>query len=189
MVTTFDGTTERVYINGVLEKSATMTPAIPNSASNRVVLGAPWNAAENMNADVGVVLMYNRTLSASEAQQIFTTYVTRFSITNAYIGCYLDASSRAFSYVLSSTYVSPSYCAQQAASLGYLFYGLQNVVSGVVECWMGDDLGNIVKYGVSTGCTQDPSSGLTVGGDWINAVYSVSGSYPAFTVTTTPLGT
>ena len=79
MVTTFDGTTERVYINGVLDKSATMTPAIPISASNRVAIGVPGNN-NIMDADVGLVLMYNRALSASEAQQIFSTYVTRFSI-------------------------------------------------------------------------------------------------------------
>ena len=80
MVTTYDGTRESVYINGVLEKSAIMTPAIPVSSSNKVVLGAPWNATQNMDADVGVVLMYNRALSSSEAYQISSAYASRFSI-------------------------------------------------------------------------------------------------------------
>ena len=80
MVTTFDGTTERVYINGVFEKSATMTPAIPVSASNKVVLGWPDNIAFNMDADVGAVLMYNRALSSSEAAQMYGTFALRFAM-------------------------------------------------------------------------------------------------------------
>ena len=78
MVTTYDGTTESVYINGVLDKSATMTPAIP-ATGNKVVLGASWDVGQNMDADVGVVLMYNRALSALEAQQLYNIYALRFN--------------------------------------------------------------------------------------------------------------
>ena len=79
MVTTFDGTTERVYINGVLDNSATMTLAIP-ATGNKVVLGASWNAAQSMDADVGVVLMYNRSLSSSEAAKMYINFALRFAM-------------------------------------------------------------------------------------------------------------
>ena len=80
MVTTFNGTTERVYINGIWDKSATMTPTIPVSSSNKVVLGCSWYAPQNMDADVGVLLMYNRALSSSEAAQMYSTFDLRFAM-------------------------------------------------------------------------------------------------------------
>ena len=111
MVTTFDGTTEKVYIDGVLDKTVTMTPAIPVNgvlgksaskalsppvtSSNRVVIGCSLDSVENisvenisvkntfsetMDADVAVVMMYNRALTASEVVQIYGTYAKRFSV-------------------------------------------------------------------------------------------------------------
>ena len=81
MVTTFDGTTESVYINGVLEKSAAMTLSIPVSASNNVVLGCSFDPTASMDADIGVLLMYNRALSSSDITQIYSAYAPRFVLT------------------------------------------------------------------------------------------------------------
>jgi hypothetical protein len=81
--TTFDGATERVYVNGNFDKSAAMTSSTPVSASNRVYLGALWNASQNMNANVGFVLFYNRSLAAVEVSQIYSSYASRFSLTQS----------------------------------------------------------------------------------------------------------
>ena len=82
MATTFDGTTERVYINENPDKSHTMTSSTPVNANNRLVLGYVNNGAQNMDADVGFVLFYNRSLTASEISKMYNSYALRFSLTN-----------------------------------------------------------------------------------------------------------
>ena len=82
MATTYDGITERVYINGNPDKSHIMTSSTPVNANNVFVLGYVNNGAQNMNADVGFVLFYNRFLIASEISKIYNTYALRFSLTN-----------------------------------------------------------------------------------------------------------
>ena len=82
MATTYDGTTERVFINGNPDKSHTMTSSTPVNGNNIFVLGYVNNGAQNMNADVGFVLFYNRSLTASEISKIYYSYALRFSLTN-----------------------------------------------------------------------------------------------------------
>ena len=80
--TTYDGSTETVYVNGVFDKSAAMTSNTPVSASNAISLG--WirddGAIYSMNASIGVILIYNRTLTPIEVSQNFNAYKSRFGL-------------------------------------------------------------------------------------------------------------
>ena len=81
--TTYDGTTENVYVNTSLDKSASsFTNSTPVSASNAISLG--WirddGASYSMDASIGIILIYNRALSASEIQQNFNALRIRFGI-------------------------------------------------------------------------------------------------------------
>jgi hypothetical protein len=80
MTTTYDGSTEKVFINGVLDKSHAMTSSTPVSVSNTVSLGFMGDASENMDADIGLLLIYNRTLTAAEVTTLYSTYSSRFMI-------------------------------------------------------------------------------------------------------------
>ena len=76
---TFDGTTETVYVNGAYDKSAAMTSSIPVSSANRIGVG--WVRHDGpymMNADVGVLMIYNRALSAAEVKDVYAVYKARF---------------------------------------------------------------------------------------------------------------
>lgn len=82
MCTTYDGTTERIYINGYLDKSSAMSSNTPISANNAIAIGWIRNdgASYSMNAEVAVVLMYNRTLSQSEILQNFNATKSRYGL-------------------------------------------------------------------------------------------------------------
>lgn len=81
--TTYDGTTETVYVNGVFDKSASsFTNSTPVSVNNAISLG--WirddGASYSMNADIGVILIYNRALSAQEILQNYNAQKSRFNL-------------------------------------------------------------------------------------------------------------
>ena len=80
VTTTYDGSTETVYVNGAYDKSAAMTSSTPVSSANRIGLG--WirddGASYMMNADVGVLMIYSRALSAAEVKDVYAVYKARF---------------------------------------------------------------------------------------------------------------
>jgi hypothetical protein len=81
--TTYNGTTENVYVNGVFDKSASsFTNNTPVSAANAISLG--WirddGASFSMDASIGIILIYNRALTASEIQQNFNATRSRYGI-------------------------------------------------------------------------------------------------------------
>jgi hypothetical protein len=81
--TTYNGTTENVYVNTSLEKSASsFTNNTPVSAANAISLG--WirddGAGFSMDASIGIILIYNKALTAQEIQQNFNATRSRFSI-------------------------------------------------------------------------------------------------------------
>ena len=81
--TTYNGTTENVYVNASLDKSASsFTNNTPVSASNAISLG--WirddGASYSMDASIGIILIYNKALTASEIQQNFNALRGRFGI-------------------------------------------------------------------------------------------------------------
>lgn len=79
---TYDGATERVYVNGVFEKSANYISNTPVNAANAISLGWIRNdgASYSMDASIGNVFIYNRTLSIQEIQQNFNATRGRFGI-------------------------------------------------------------------------------------------------------------
>ena len=82
VATTYGSSTEKVYVNGNLDRTATMTTNIPVSAANKVSIGWVRDDGANytMDANIGIILFYNRELSASEITQIYNTYRLRFGL-------------------------------------------------------------------------------------------------------------
>lgn len=77
IVATWDNTgTHKIYINGVLDKTSTLTnfTTINTSTALPLYIGKSGDnfAPRLMNGSVDDVLLYNRALSASEIQQIYT---------------------------------------------------------------------------------------------------------------------
>jgi hypothetical protein len=85
VITTFTGGTngtETVYVDGVFDKSATMTSNTPVNSINKFTVG--WlrdNEADlNMNANVAVILYYNKALSASEVTALYNKYKLKLGL-------------------------------------------------------------------------------------------------------------
>jgi hypothetical protein len=85
VTTTFTGGTngtETVYVDGVFDKSATMTTNTPVNSINKFTVG--WlrdNEADlNMNANVAVILYYNKALSASEVTALYNKYKLKLGL-------------------------------------------------------------------------------------------------------------
>lgn len=78
--TTYDSTTETVYVNGAYDKSSAMTSNTPVDAANGICIG--WirddGASASMDASVGVVLIYNRALSSAEIVKNYNSLKGRF---------------------------------------------------------------------------------------------------------------
>jgi hypothetical protein len=85
VTTTFTGGTngtETVYVDGVFDKSATMTTNTPVNSINRFDVG--WmrdgEPSLNMNANVAVILYYNRALPANEVLALYNKYKKRLNL-------------------------------------------------------------------------------------------------------------
>eukprot|EP00386_Alphamonas_edax_P009595 GDKI01031488.1.p1 GENE.GDKI01031488.1~~GDKI01031488.1.p1 ORF type:complete len:258 (-),score=26.13 GDKI01031488.1:710-1483(-) len=78
MVTTYDGSTgiSTIYINGQLDKSEIEPSVTPVSSSNRFGIGRLRTSTlvDNMDANIAVVVMYNRILSATKVSANFYRY-------------------------------------------------------------------------------------------------------------------
>ena len=82
MATVFDGSTETVYIDGVFDKSAAMSTNTPVSSANRYNVGWVRNDGANytLDAEIGVILYYNRVLTTDEVTQIYNAYKGTYNI-------------------------------------------------------------------------------------------------------------
>jgi hypothetical protein len=85
VTTTFTGGTngtETVYVDGVFDKSANMTTNTPVNSINRFDVG--WmrdgEPSLNMNANVAVILYYNKALSATEVLALYNKYKKRLNL-------------------------------------------------------------------------------------------------------------
>jgi len=85
VTTTFAGGTngtETVYVNGTFDKSATMSTTTPVNSINRFNIGWIRDAEPQytMDANVAVVLFYNRALSSTEVLALYNKYKKRFNL-------------------------------------------------------------------------------------------------------------
>jgi hypothetical protein len=85
VTTTFTGGTngtETVYVNGAFDKSATMTTNTPVNSINRFNVGWMRDGEPNLNMDanVAVILYYNKALSAAEVLALYNKYKKRFNL-------------------------------------------------------------------------------------------------------------
>ena len=76
---TYDGSTMRVYINGVEDNTQSYSSTVDITTKN-VTIGATSAITVPMNGDIGPVLVYNRTLSASEVLQNYNRVKSRFGL-------------------------------------------------------------------------------------------------------------
>jgi hypothetical protein len=82
VATTYGNSTETIYVNGNLDKSASLNNNIPNTAANKVCIG--WvrddGAGGTMDANIALIHFYNRQLSAAEISQIYNDNKTKYNI-------------------------------------------------------------------------------------------------------------
>ena len=87
LIHTYDGTNQKIYINGELKQTTATTGSIVYDANNTVItLGADNNLGYNtgqvayMNGRISMVKIYNRALSASEVLQNYNAIKGRFGL-------------------------------------------------------------------------------------------------------------
>lgn len=76
---TFDGTTTKIYVNGNLDTSQTMTNQPTGSHIAPIQIGR-YDASYPVSARISIVRFYNRALSTAEIQQNFNATRGRFGI-------------------------------------------------------------------------------------------------------------
>ena len=78
--------------------------------------------------------------------------------TSTYVGCYRDTWGRALPTVITggSQIYSQATCMAAAADKGFKYYGLQNGTNGTSQCFVGNDLTQAEKYGISTNMNPVP---------------------------------
>jgi len=71
IVVTWDGTTKKIFINGVQDPNTQAVSAPIDSTTGKVVIGAYATAVYPFNGFIDEVRIYNRALSAAEIMSIF----------------------------------------------------------------------------------------------------------------------
>lgn len=81
MVATFDGSTKRIYVNGVQKTSASTTGTITANTTGAAYIGTYGSfAGYPFNGQIGVTKIYNRALTAAEVAQNFQALRGRYGI-------------------------------------------------------------------------------------------------------------
>ncbi|WP_191906879.1 LamG-like jellyroll fold domain-containing protein [Adhaeribacter soli] len=70
LAATYDGTTIKLYVNGVLDRSKVLTPMLINQNTLPVALGAQSNGTSAFKGALDEIRIYNTALSASEISQL-----------------------------------------------------------------------------------------------------------------------
>ncbi|MDO8685348.1 MAG: LamG domain-containing protein, partial [Clostridiales bacterium] len=70
IVATYDGTTQRMYINGVLQNSAPYNQPI-NSNTDQLFIGVYYNPQYVFDGLMNNIMIFNRSLSGNEVQQLY----------------------------------------------------------------------------------------------------------------------
>jgi hypothetical protein len=80
---TYDGTTERMYVNGILDKSASMSSSTPVSVDNKISLGWIRNdgASYTMSASISNIYVYtNKVLTSKEILDNYKALKGRYGL-------------------------------------------------------------------------------------------------------------
>ena len=85
VTTTFTGGaggTETIYVDGAFDKSSTMSPNIAVSANNRLNIGWIYDGQPQytLDANVAVILYYNRALPAAEVLALYNKYKKKLNL-------------------------------------------------------------------------------------------------------------
>ena len=80
-VGTYDGSTLKLYHNGLLVDSTSVSISITYSASYPLYIGSYGGTLFPMRGLINSVQLYNRALTANEIKQNFDTFKTRFDLT------------------------------------------------------------------------------------------------------------
>jgi hypothetical protein len=82
VATTYGNSTEKVYVNGNLDKTSSLNVNVPNTASNKICIG--WvrddGAAYTFDANIAMILFFNRELNQAEISQIFNDNKAKYNI-------------------------------------------------------------------------------------------------------------
>lgn len=82
IATTYSNNTEKVYVNGNLDKTSSLSVNVPNTAANKVCIG--WvrddGAGYTLDANIAMILFFNRELSQAEISQIFNDNKANYNI-------------------------------------------------------------------------------------------------------------
>ena len=81
VATTYGSSTEKVYVNGNLDKTSSLNFNIPNSSANKVCIG--WvrddGTGVTIDANIAMILFFNGELSAAEISQIFNVNKAKYN--------------------------------------------------------------------------------------------------------------
>jgi hypothetical protein len=77
---TYDGTTAKLYLNGVIQNMGGVNSSINAVTLNKIFIGNFAVGSYYLNGNVSIVNIYNRTLSATEILQNFNATKTRFGL-------------------------------------------------------------------------------------------------------------
>jgi len=80
-VGTYDGSIKRLYINGILEASASVNNGINNTATTASVGYLRYTNTQYFNGRIAITKIYNRALTAQEVLQNYNATKTRFGLT------------------------------------------------------------------------------------------------------------
>jgi hypothetical protein len=81
IVTTYDGTTQKIFINSVQQTTTNSISGTLNTAGTlEVRMGMNTNSSGMLNGNLAVCRIYNKALTASEIQQNFNALRGRFGI-------------------------------------------------------------------------------------------------------------
>jgi hypothetical protein len=78
-VSQWDGTTRKIWYNGVLQGNDTIGPTLGNTSD--ILIGNDYSGWSNwLNGNIGQVLIYNRALTSSELAQNFNAVKSRYGV-------------------------------------------------------------------------------------------------------------
>ena len=178
LLATMDGTTMKLYENGILVSTNTQT-VIPAENAVNVFIGGD-DGSNRFPGDIPVVKVYNKALTASEVLSNFNNYRNRFSD----LSNYYDNSSDGGRWIRWWWYTGVGWPGHETEALGHPFgtfdssshYGFQRLPEGLnkdsVELLAKDGDGNIYKWDFAdtSGTAQTVWDSFTQGtqGVWAN---------------------